>query len=807
MVDDLLDFVDSKTSIENCLPIVESQQIFSDKSCSLSPRFDCTLLSPKEEAYSDSSDTPFDPNDFFNENFKSEVSYSPFSSPSNRNTPSPSSSNGNASDSSATNDSLSTTILPFNRNDAVWSHQQQFIETPPISPPSDFAQSVAAVLPSTTSISQAIPVLNQVVTPASNVPNNINIIQGTLIPIKLSPPRSSSVLTQPPIINSQAKKIKIQPKPMMATSICATSSNIQKPAKPKTIVLSANDYKALMAKCKNPLTPNGESTKITIKTTTSNATTQPANFNKVPLISADIKPITFNTNERLPLPPMAKPIAAKLPKAEVDDRVVKKQMRMIKNRESACMSRKKKKEYVTSLENRISDLSKENQQLKSVSRSFSADTFIFSSKFSSFYLQENSMLKNRLNDMANRLCEICGAGKKQFSSSSSTTTFANIPKRNTAFLLAVIFMVSINVGPFLSTRSTIGSESDSSLSVSAPQSFHSRGLLWVDDALDSNSSSTSGDEQSAYPMCPVTTAYVNQTESVRLAGELKRWIGELPEYFNISKVMNRPNAGAINLNEFSDYLMTDAGNRAMKSLYKQMKNVRNYIRNDKQKVANEDKAKLAPKVTAGEINVATSSVSSRINEENRVQVYNADYSSAMKYAQFFEEIHRQDDTFYVVSFSGDHLLLPAVAHNKTFRPKMSLMLPAVGHVHNNGTFNTSGMFTLMQIDCEVVNTSMLQIKESSIPSHLWPPKKEKNVRPKRPTVKTNFQRNADYSYLQRNGVDKNITGKDNIRPSVHVGVPIAAAATPTTVDAIKPYFLYKNSERAKILNENSDDLI
>lgn len=49
-----------------------------------------------------------------------------------------------------------------------------------------------------------------------------------------------------------------------------------------------------------------------------------------------------------------------------DIKALKRQQRMIKNRESALLSRKKKKDYVTQLEKDVQDLRAENQQLKLV---------------------------------------------------------------------------------------------------------------------------------------------------------------------------------------------------------------------------------------------------------------------------------------------------------------------------------------------------------------------------------------------------------------------------------------------------------
>lgn len=227
------------------------------------------------------SDTIIDPNEFFNDMYKSEVDYSStYSSPlSYRSTPSPTTSNSSHGSDLMNNDynmalnqsEKSINMYKFANSrpmDAQSILQSQQInqnnvnlETPPISPPSDqiispSPLSAAAAhteplsfIQSASHIAQTVPIINHVVTNAPDAPNPINIIQGTLIPIT-TVSLSTSQATASNILSAhslQTKEIKIQPKPIAiatkpnASIVMKTSTIVptkQTDGTPKRVVLS-----------------------------------------------------------------------------------------------------------------------------------------------------------------------------------------------------------------------------------------------------------------------------------------------------------------------------------------------------------------------------------------------------------------------------------------------------------------------------------------------------------------------------------------------------------------------------------------
>ncbi|XP_076654260.1 bZIP_ATF6 domain-containing protein ATf6 isoform X2 [Halictus rubicundus] len=335
---------------------------------------------------------------------------------------------------------------------------------------------------------------------------------------------------------------------------------------------------------------------------------------------------------------------------ENEIKALKRQQRMIKNRESACLSRKKKKEYVSSLEKQICKLQEENKHLK----------------------MENTSLKQKLSALETTTSTV----------NKLRSINLNANKKNVAILLGMAFMVSLNVNTFSNvlSRENHLNVLPVDIATNTPYVRHGRTLLWTpkDQAQQEEEKNFRKNISVLQPMCPM---YINKSESIRLDYELRRWIGEESDHNNwfTSKTA-----------KFDEKFM-----EGLLSPYVIQKRTK-----DKHSLPRKNKSEILRKTASSTIT-------------NAVEVFSP---TLKEHASLFEALGRRDDTFYVVWFSGEHLLLPASRKNSTGRPKMSLVLPAVPP---NETFSTPrNHITMMQIDCEVTNTQLLHLQQSVIPNHL-----------------------------------------------------------------------------------------
>uniref|UniRef100_A0A8P0SHN2 Activating transcription factor 6 n=1 Tax=Canis lupus familiaris TaxID=9615 RepID=A0A8P0SHN2_CANLF len=296
-----------------------------------------------------------------------------------------------------------------------------------------------------------------------------------------------------------------------------------------------------------------------------------------------------------------------------DIAVLRRQQRMIKNRESACQSRKKKKEYMLGLEARLKAALSENEKLK----------------------KENGSLKRQLDEVV---------------SENQRLKVPN-PKRRAICVMVVLAFIVLNYGPVSMLEQDSRRKNPSVNPANQRRHLLEFSAKEVEDTSDG----------------------IIQKNSYRLNHELRGWVHR--------HEVERTKSRRMTNNQQKTRILQGALEQGSNSQL------------------------MAVQYTE------TTSISG--NSGSELQVY---YASPRSYQDFFEAIRRRGDTFYVVSFRRDHLLLPATTHNKTTRPKMSIVLPAINI--NENVINGQDYEVMMQIDCQVMDTRILHIKSSSVPPHL-----------------------------------------------------------------------------------------
>lgn len=466
--------------------------------------------------------------------------------------------------------------------------------------------------------------------------------------------------------NQMSSKPSVQPKPLLLPAAPKTQPNANVPA--KTIIIQTLPALMPLAKQQSiisiqPAPTKGQTVLLSQPTVVQlQAPGVLPSAQPVLAVPGGATQLPNHVVNVVPAPVVNSPVSGKLsmPKPVLqsttrslgsDIAVLRRQQRMIKNRESACQSRKKKKEYMLGLEARLKAALSENEQLK----------------------KENGSLKRQLDEVV----------------SENQRLKVPSPKRRAVCVMIVLAFIVLNYGPMSMLEQDSRRVKPSMNPANQRRhllEFSAKEVEDPSDGIDQKNSyrydhSVSNDkalmvlteEPLLYIPPPPCQPLINTTESLRLNHELRGWVHR----HEVERTKSRRMTNHQQKTRILQGALEQGSNSQL----------------------------MAVQYTE------TTSISR--NSGNELQVY---YASPGSYQGFFEAIRRRGDTFYVVSFRRDHLLLPATTHNKTTRPKMSIVLPAINI--NDNVINGQDYEVMMQIDCQVMDTRILHIKSSSVPPYL-----------------------------------------------------------------------------------------
>nr|AKZ87017.1 activating transcription factor 6 protein [Ctenopharyngodon idella] len=446
-------------------------------------------------------------------------------------------------------------------------------------------------------------------------------------------------------------KVSIQPKPLITT---VPITHATAPLQTKTIIIQPLQTTVLPVVKPSPVTiqpapPTGQQMLLSQPTQVVQLQTPQA----VPTRVVTVPTLAQDRSISVVAPVTASPVVTMTLQnstLEDDSSASRRQQRMIKNRESASLSRKKKKEYLLTLEARLKVALSENEKLKN----------------------ENGTLKRQVEGLM----------------SENSVLKATAPKRRAVCLMAVLVFLVFNLGPM----SLLGGYRGSTFP--AAPGFNGRHLLGFSPESEKNFNSDRPQTDTFNP--------VNRLEDVESEQKALMVVKD-PLYFRTpppcQPPVNRTKCMKI-AHELRGWVHRHEVERTKT---RRMSNTQNRGRTIPK--AADKQAEVPQIMTQIQYTDSTEKIPS-----SELQVY---YAPRRTYNDFFDELNRRGDTFYVISFRRDHLLLPATNHNKGSRPKMSVILPAMNY--NESIIKDKEFEVMMQIDCEVMDTRILHIKSSSIP--------------------------------------------------------------------------------------------
>ncbi|XP_021552830.1 LOW QUALITY PROTEIN: cyclic AMP-dependent transcription factor ATF-6 beta [Neomonachus schauinslandi] len=347
---------------------------------------------------------------------------------------------------------------------------------------------------------------------------------------------------------------------------------------------------------------------------------------------------------------------------EVDAKLLKRQQRMIKNRESACQSRRKKKEYLQGLEARLQAVLADNQQLR----------------------RENAALRRRLEALLAENSELkLGSGN-----------------RKVVCIMVFLLFIAFNFGPVSISEPPPAPVSPRMSGEEPPPRRHLLEFSMQEpvQGVKPLQGSSLGPEE-PQPSAPGRPSFRNLTAFPGGAKELL--LRDLDQLFLSSDCRHFNRTESLRLaDELSGWVQRHQRGR----------------RKIPHRVPERQKSQLRKKSPPVKAVPTQPPGPPERDSVGQLQLYRHPDRSQ---PEFLDAIDRREDTFYVVSFRRDHLLLPAISHNKTSRPKMSLVMPAMAPNETLSGQGAPGDYEeMMQIECEVMDTRVIHIKTSTVPPSL-----------------------------------------------------------------------------------------